>query len=84
MSATAISSTSILLNWRQPASFNGMLHDYRIRYELALDANYSSLISAGRQMNYTIIGLRPYSDYELMVKLLLELFCVNRKLHSII
>ena len=73
MSATAISATSIVLKWRQPALFNGILYDYKIRYKLALDANYSSPISVGRQLNYTIIGLRPYSGYELKVKLLVIL-----------
>ena len=73
VSAIANSATSILLTWRQPASFNGILHDYRIRYKLALDANYGSPISVGRQMNYTIVGLRPYSDYELKVWLAVQL-----------
>ena len=80
MTAIAVSATSILLKWRQPASFNGMLHDYRIRYKLALDANYSSPKSVGRQLNYTIIGLRPYSDYDMKVRLALELVRQTREL----
>ena len=49
-----------------------------------MDANYSSPISVGRQMNYTIVGLKPYSDYELKVRLSFELFCQNRRLCIII
>ena len=74
VSAIAISAMSILLKWTEPASLNGILHDYRIRYKLAMQTTYNSPISVGRQLNYTIVGLRPYSDYELQVMPSLELF----------
>ena len=84
VSATAISATSILLKWKQPALFNGILHDYKIRYKLALDSNYSSSIGVGRELNYTIVGLKPYSDYEFKVRLSVILLCHNARLWKIV
>ena len=67
MSATAILARSIRLTWNQPASFNGNLHDYSIRYKLSSSPTYGTSISAGMQVAYTINGLRPFTLYELQV-----------------
>ena len=67
VSATAISATSIQLTWNQPTSFNGILHDYSIRYKLSSSSTYGTSISAGMQVAYTINGLRPFTLYELQV-----------------
>ena len=67
VSATAISATSIRLNWNQPASFNGILHDYKVRYKLSSDAVYVSPFGIGKQLNYIVDNLKPYANYELQV-----------------
>ena len=66
-SATAISATSILLTWNFPLSFNGILHDYQIRYKLASDSIYGSSFSVGGRPFYIIKSLRPLSDYDFQV-----------------
>ena len=68
MSATAISATSISLTWNEPASLNGILHDYKIRMKLTSDVTYGTSVSVGQQLNYTVNSLRPFMDYELQVK----------------
>ena len=68
VSATAVSSTSIRLTWNEPASLNGILHDYKIRLKLASDVAYGTSVSVGQQLNYTVNSLRPFTDYELQVK----------------
>ena len=67
VSATAISATSIQLTWNQPTSFNGILHDYSIRYKLSSNLTFGTSISAGIQLSYTVNGLRPFATYELQV-----------------
>ena len=66
-SATVISETNILLTWNHPISFNGILHDYKIRYKLASDSIYGSSVSAGSRPFYIIKNLRPFSDYDFQV-----------------
>ena len=68
VSATAISATSIRLTWNEPASFNGILHDYSIRYKLSSNSTYGTAISAGLRLVYTVYGLRPFTSYELQVR----------------
>ena len=81
MSSNAISATSIRLTWSEPASLNGILHDYKIRLKLASDVTYGTSVSVGQQLNYTINSLRPFTDYELQVKrfnyILTGLICCN-------
>ena len=67
VSATAISATSIQLTWNQPTSFNGILHDYSIRYKLSSNSSYGTSVTAGIQLSYTVNGLRPFATYELQV-----------------
>ena len=67
VSAIAISATSIQLTWNEPTSFNGILHDYSIRYKLSSNLTYGTSISAGMQVSYTVTGLRPFTTYELQV-----------------
>ena len=66
--ATAISATTIRLTWSEPVSFNGILHDYKIRLKLVSDDTYGTSVSVGQQMNYTVKSLRLFMDYELQVK----------------
>ena len=66
-SASAISATSILLTWSLPTSFNGILHDYKIRYKLASDSRYGSSFTAGDRPFYIIKKLRPFTDYDFQV-----------------
>ena len=67
ISATAISATSIVLTWSQPASYNGILHDYKVRYKRTVDSAYGTSFSAGLKLNYTINGLIPFTVYEVQV-----------------
>ena len=67
VSAIAHSSTSINLTWNQPTSFNGVLHNYNVRYKLISDTNFGTPISAGTKVAYTVTGLRPFADYEFQV-----------------
>ena len=67
LSANTSSATSIQLAWIQPTLLNGALHDYIIRYKLLSDSNFSIRISAGTQLSYNVIGLIPFTDYELQV-----------------
>ena len=66
-SATVISATSILLTWNHPVSFNGILHDYKIRYKLASDSGYGSSFSAGDRPFYIINNLKSFTDYDFQV-----------------
>ena len=68
VSAIAISATSILVIWSQPTRFNGILHDYKIRYNLSSDVAYGNFITAGNHLHYTVNDLNPFTDYELQVK----------------
>ena len=68
VSATVISATSILLTWNLPMSFNGILHDYQIRYKLASDSRYGSSVSAGDRPFHIINNLRPFADYDFQVR----------------
>ena len=68
VSATAISSTSIRLTWSEPASLNGILHDYKIRLKLSSDVTYGTSVTVGKLMNYTVNSLTPFTDYEVQVK----------------
>ena len=47
---------------------NGALHDYKIRYKLLSDKNFSSPITAGKQLTYSIVGLTPFTDYDFQVR----------------
>ena len=67
VSATAISATSIRLTWIQPTSFNGILHDYSIRYKLSSNSTYGTSISAAMQLDYTVNGLKVFTSYEFQV-----------------
>jgi len=68
VSATAISATSIRLTWNQPTSFNGILHEYSIRYKPSSHSTYGTSISAGMQVDYTVNGLKPFTSYQLQVQ----------------
>ena len=66
-SATVISATSILLTWNHPISFNGILHDYKIRYKLASDSRYDISFSAGGRPFYVVSSLSPFTAYDFQV-----------------
>ena len=68
VSATALSSTSIRLSWSEPASLNGILHDYKIRLKLSSDVTYSKSVSIGQQLKYTVYSLKSFTQYEFEVK----------------
>jgi len=68
LSANASSATSIQLAWNQPKLLNGALHDYKIRYKLPSDTNFGTPIIAGTQLTYNVIGLKPFTYYELQVQ----------------
>ena len=70
VSATAISATNIFVVWTRPASSNGILHDYKIRYKAAANFTYGTSISAGLTLNYTISDLYPFTEYEIQVRIL--------------
>jgi len=67
VSAVALSLTRIILTWTEPLSFNGVLHEYYIRYKLASDVIYGHNISAGRNLFIIISSLRPYATYDFVV-----------------
>ena len=66
-SASPSSATSIQLAWNQPELLNGILHDYRIRYKLSSDSNFGTSISAHKQLTYNVVGLTPFTEYEIQV-----------------
>ena len=67
LSAIANSSKSIHLTWNQPTSFNGIFHNYKVRYKLISDTNFGTPIIIGTKVAYTVNGLRPFADYEFQV-----------------
>ena len=67
LAASAISATSIRLTWNQPTSLNGILHDYKVRYKMASEANYGASISVDKQLTFTATILKPYTDFEFQV-----------------
>jgi len=68
LSATAVSSTSIQLTWKQPSTLHGILHGYKVRYKLLSDSNFGTPISVGTQLTYNVTGLKAFTDYELQVQ----------------
>ena len=68
LTANATSASSIQLAWNQPVLLNGALHDYKIRYKLPSDSVFSAPISVGMQLTYDVVGLSPFTDYELQVR----------------
>ena len=67
LSAIPSSPTSIHLAWIQPTLLNGILNDYRIRYKPSSDSNFSTSISARKQLTYNVVGLIPFTEYEFQV-----------------
>ena len=77
LSATALTINIINISWSEPTSFNGILHDYKIRYKISYDASYVSPISVGRQMNYTVNDLRQFTRYDFQVSFPLSFYAMH-------
>ena len=61
--------TSVFLQWTPPTTPNGILTYYRIHQRSQTSGHMSSVgaVPASQQTNFTVRGLRPYTDYEFRV-----------------
>uniref|UniRef100_A0A3Q2FNI0 Usherin-like n=1 Tax=Cyprinodon variegatus TaxID=28743 RepID=A0A3Q2FNI0_CYPVA len=60
---TAVSSTSLHINWSVPSRPNGVIQ----RYHLNQTGVGTIVTHSGGRKNYTVTGLQPYSDYSFLV-----------------
>ena len=58
-------STSVLIEWSEPVSLNGILVTYQIEYEM--QSKSFIIITNSSKLKYLLDGLRPYSNYTIRV-----------------
>lgn len=63
--AVSKNSTSVLIEWSEPVSLNGILVTYKIEYEM--QSNSFIRMTNFSKLKYLMEGLRPYSNYTIRV-----------------
>eukprot|EP00794_Sanderia_malayensis_P008093 gene8093-8960_t len=64
---TPLSATEITVTWEMPASMNGILHNYQIRFKKSSEKAFITFVASANELSRIMDNLDAFTDYVIQV-----------------